>query len=238
MALSSRWLTGVLVVALASASAVFAREKEDDPLLAKLIIGELEVRNTEGADATAWDLDLWVGKDLHKLWIKSEGNRAGGETEKGEWQLLYNRAASAFWDFQIGWRKDWRPKPQRDYLVVGFEGLAPYFLEVETALFLREIDRPAFRITVDYELLFTQRLILEPEVELNFHGYNDPGVGVGAGLSSVEIGLRLHYGVTRQFAPYIGVIWEKKSGDTADYAREEGERTEEVQWIAGISAWF
>ena len=235
--LFATWLFYCLISALTIPSALVA-DMNDDPLLTKLQINQLEARNTEAHDSLTWDIDLWVGKDLHKFWIKSEGERAGGETKNAELQMLYSRAVTPFWDFQIGWRKDWRPKPQRNHLVLGFEGLAPYFLEVDTALFIGEGNQLSFRIDIDRELLLTQKIILEPEIELNFHSRNDPSIGIGSGLSDIEIGLRLHYGINRQFSPYVGVSWEKKLDNTAKYARAEGENTDNTQWLIGVSAWL
>ena len=111
--------------------------KDDDPVLTKIIFDQLEVRHTDGHDLISADIEGWIGKDLHKFWFKNDFESSGGETEENEWQFLYNRAVDANWDFQIGWRKDIRPKPQRDWLVIGFQGTAPYELEVETTLFHR-----------------------------------------------------------------------------------------------------
>ena len=219
-------------------SATSPAHMEDDPLLVKLQINELEAGGGDGGDFLAWNIDAWLGKDLHKLWVKSEGKRASGETENSELQLLYSRAVAPFWDLQIGWRKDWLPKPERNWLVLGFEGLAPYFIEVDSALFVGESNRAGLRIDAERELLLSRRVILKPEVELNFHSRNDPNTGTGSGLSEVEISLRLHYAVNRQFLPYVGVNWEKKIGNTADYARDEGEGSDDLQWFIGVSTWF
>ena len=228
----------VIVSVLALVPGIAAAHMEDDPLLAKFQINELEIREAAGDNPFAWDIDAWFGKDLHKLWIKSEGERAVGITENFELQMLYSRAVAAYWDFQIGWRKDWLPKPERNWLVLGFEGVAPYFIETDVALFIGESNRAGLRVDIERELLFTQKWILKPEIELNFHSRNDESTGTGSGLSDIEVGLRLHYAINRQFAPYVGVNWEKKTGNTADYARDEGEDTDDVQWLVGVSAWF
>jgi copper resistance protein B len=228
----------ILMVSLCLSNALMAGGMEDDPLLYKVMIDQLEVRNTNGSDPFVWDAQAWVGKDLHKLWFKTEGERVDGETEETELQALYSRAIAPFWDFQVGWRREFQPGSNRDWLAIGFEGLAPYLFEVDAALFIGESGRTAARLEAEYEFLFTQRLILTPEVELNFHGKDDPGRGIGSGLSDTEAGLRLRYEIKREIAPYVGINWTKQFGDTADFARQAGEDVSDTQYLVGIRAWF
>jgi len=211
---------------------------KDDPILAKVMIDQLEVRSTDGSDPWVLDAQAWIGQDLHKLWLKTEVERVDGETEEAEVQALYSRAIAPYWDFQIGWRHDFRPKPTRDWLALGLEGLAPYWFEVDAALFIGESGRIAARLEAEYEWMLTQRWVLSPELEVNLHTEDDEDVGVGSGLSDLELGLRLRYEIRREFAPYIGVNWTKKFGDTADFARDEGEDTDDIQIVAGVRVWF
>lgn len=211
---------------------------KDDPVLTKLMINQLELRATDGPDPWVLEAQAWIGQDLNKLWLKTEIERVDGETEEAELQALYSRAIAPYWDFQIGWRHDFKPKPSRDWLAVGFEGLAPYWFEVDAAAFIGEDGQIAARIEAEYELLFTQRLILTPEFEVNLHSKNDPDLGVGSGLSDMELGLRLNYVLRREFMPYIGVNWTKKFANTADFARDEGEESSDVQFVLGFRAWF
>jgi len=210
----------------------------DDPLLSKVMLDQLEVRDSDGDNLLAWDAQAWLGKDLEKLWIKTEGERESGATEKAELQALYSKAVATFWDFQVGLRHDFQPTPNRGWAVVGFQGVAPYFFEVDTALFIGESGRTALRLEAEYELLFTQRLILAPEIEVNFYGQNDADTGVGSGLSDVELGLRLRYEIRREFAPYIGVNWFKKYGNSADFARSAGQDIDDTQIVVGLRVWF
>lgn len=210
----------------------------DDPLLMKVMIDQFETRSTGGSDPLVIEAQGWIGKDLHKLWIKAEIEHVGGETEENELQFLYSRAIAPYWDFQIGLRHDDRPTPDRDWLAIGFQGLAPYFFEIDAALFIGEDGQTAVRLEAEYEMMITQKLVLAPEIEVNFHGKNDEAVGTGSGLSDMEIGLRLRYEIRREFAPYIGINWTKKYGNTADYAREEGEETSDAQFVVGFRAWF
>jgi len=211
---------------------------EDDPLVYQVMLEKLEWRGTEGPDPLVLDGDAWAGYDLNKLRLKTEIEHVDGGIEEGELQLLYSRAVTAFWDAQAGWRRDFEPDPERDFLVLGLTGLAPYWFEVDASLFLGESGQLAARLDAEYEYMLTQRWVLSPEVEVDAYGEDDEALGVGSGLSTMELGLRLRYEVRREIAPYIGVNWEKAFGRTADFAREEGEATSDVQFVAGIRAWF
>ncbi|MDH3511997.1 MAG: copper resistance protein B [Gammaproteobacteria bacterium] len=230
-----RWFG--LLLGLTASSVAYAAA-EDDPLLFMAMVDQLEVRLTSGDNPLTWDADAWLGKDLNKLWLKTEGERVNGENEEVELQLLYSRAVSAYWDFQAGWRGDLRPRPDRNWLAVGFKGLAPYFFEIDAAIFVGESGRTAARIDLEYEILFTQRLILTPEFETNLYGKKDAELGIGSGLSDIEVGLRLRYEFRREFAPYIGLNWWKKFGDTADFAKAAGQDSDDAQITLGLRAWF
>lgn len=212
---------------------------EDDPVLAKLSVDKFEYRNGEDSDhMLVIAADAWIGRDLHKLWFKTEVERVEAATEEAEVQLLYSRAVSPFWDAQIGWRHDSRPKPNRDWLALGVKGTAPYLIEMDAALFYGESGQLAARLDAEYEYMITQRLVLIPEIEMNFHSKNDEATGTGSGLSNIELGIRLGYEIKREFAPYLGINWSKKFGDTADFAEEEGESSDDVQFVAGVRFWF
>jgi len=210
----------------------------DDPFLTMLTVDQFEIR--VGGDDTplVWDAEGWLGKDLNKLWIKTDGEYADGRVEETEIQALYSRAIAPFWDLQAGWRRDIRPTPDRDWFAFGIKGLAPYYFDVDAALFVGENGRTAARLQLEYEFMLTQRLILVPELEVNFYGKDDPAVGIGSGLADTELGLRLRYEIRREFAPYIGVNWTHLYGDTADYAREEAEDTDNFHFVTGVRFWF
>ena len=229
-------ICGVMALALLPTSALAA--SKDDPVLAKVMIDQLEVRSTDGPDPWVLDAQAWIGQDLNKLWFKTEVEKVGSETEEAELQALYSRAIAPYWDFQVGWRHDFKPDPSRDWLAVGFEGLAPYWFEVDAAVFIGGNSQVAARIEAEYEWMFTQQWVLSPELEVNIHSEDDESTGVGSGVSDLELGLRLRYEVRREFAPYIGVNWTKLFGNTADFAREEGEDTDDFQVVVGVRAWF
>ena len=193
---------------------------------------------TDGPDPWVLDAQAWIGQDLNKLWLKIEAENVDGHTTEAETQVLYSRAIAPYWDLQVGWRHDIRPQPSRDWLAVGIDGLAPYWFEVDAAAFLGQSGQVATRLKGEYEWMLTQSWVLSPEMEVNLHSKDDEEVGIGSGLSSLELGLRLRYEIRRELAPYIGVNWTRKFGNTADFARDEGEDSNDVQFVAGVRAWY
>jgi copper resistance protein B len=205
---------------------------------AMLLVDRLEYQRHDGDGALVWDLDTWYGGDLQKLWVKTEGERASGGLEEAEVQALYSRAISAFFDVQVGLRHDFEPGPSRSHLVVGMAGLAPYWFEVDAAAFLSDEGDVTARVEAEYELLFTQRLILQPRIEVELAAQDIPELGVGSGLGSVAFDLRLRYEFVRSFAPYVGVSWQRSFGGTRDAARLAGEDTAVTSIVAGVRIWF
>ncbi len=231
----------LLTITLASYSIALSSlsfaSMEDDPVLTK-VMGEVEMRSTNGDNPKVWNIDAWVGQDLNKLWIKAEGERVGSNTEQSELQLLYSKAVTPFWDLQFGVKKDFNPKPSRNWGVIAAKGLAPYLFEIDASLFIGESGQSAVRLDAEYEYMLSQKLIISPEIEINIFGKDDELTGTGKGLSTVEAGLRLRYEITREFAPYIGINWEKKYGNTADFSATEGENIEDTQLVVGVRFWF
>ncbi len=232
-------ITAILaVVTFLTVSGNARSEAADDPLLLTAILDQIEARDAGGDNTLSWDGEGWLGKDLHKIWIKTEGERTAGSTDEAELQFLYSKAIARYWDLQVGVRHDFDPSPSRSWAAIGFKGLAPYFFDIDAAAFIGESGRTALRVEAEYELLITQRLVLTPDVEINLYGQNDPAVGIGAGLSNFEAGLRLRYEIRREFAPYIGINWSKLFGNTADFARIAGEKSSDTQLVIGFRAWF
>lgn len=200
---------------------------------------QFELRNQDGRDALKWDAQGWYGGDYHKLWLKTEGEkRISGKTDSAEAQLLYSRLLTDFFDMQAGVRYDPQPDARRTYAVLGVQGLAPYYFETDAALFLSNEGQVTARIAVEYEWLLTQRLILQPAFETNL-AFQDIGErGLGSGINDIELGLRLRYEIRRKFAPYIGINWQRKLGQTAEFARKEGEVVDMPAFVAGIRFWF
>lgn len=192
-----------------------------------------------GSKAYEWEGEAWFGTDEHRLVLKSEGEGArGSPVESAEAQVLYSRPVALYTDLQAGLRQDLESGPKRTYATVGFESLFPYWFEAEGALFLSHKGELSARLEGSYDLRLAQRLVLQPRAELNLSAEDVPSRGVGSGVSDAELGLRLRYELRREFAPYVGVVWARKFGETARFARAEGERVEETRLVAGLRAWF
>ena len=210
----------------------------DDPFVSKLMFDALEIgRNKEGTNTLTLEGDAWFGYDLHKLWLKTDLEMSGGKLDEGELQALYSRGISAYWDVQAGVRKDFKPVG-REFAVLGLKGTAPYMLDVDTSIAVGRGGQINARFNAEYELMLTQKAFLAPELDLSFYSEDDEAVGVGSGLSQAKVGFKLGYEIKREFAPYIGVRWAKKFGNTADFARAEGEDVSDTQLVLGIEAWF
>lgn len=195
--------------------------------------------NKRGADWSLWDVQGWFGGDYNKFWFKTEGERlAGSGTDDAEVQALYARLIAPFWYLQAGVRYDDRPKPTRTYAALGVQGIAVYWFNVEATGFVSDKSDASARLEAEYDLLFTQRLVLQPRIETNVAFSADESRGVGKGVNDVELGLRLRYEIKREFAPYIGVTWRKRYGDTADLARRGGEDVENRSIVAGLRVWY
>ena len=227
----------VLGIAVLSSSFIFAGAI-DDPVLTTVIIDQFEYSENDGVDTWALNGQGWIGKDLKKLWFKTEAEYSNSELEELEVQALYSKAIAPFWDVQFGIRQDFKPDPSRAWGVIGVQGLAPYLFELDAALFIGESGRTAARLDAEYEILLSQQWILSPEVEVNAYGQDDLDLGIGSGLSDASVGLRLRYEFKREFAVYGGIEWRKKFGNTADIAELNGESDSDSTFLMGIRAWF
>ncbi|QWP79440.1 copper resistance protein B [Lysobacter sp. K5869] len=203
-----------------------------------VVINRLEAVDIDDGSAQAWEGQSWFGSDTDRLWLRSEGERERGRTESANLEALYGRAISPWWDVVAGVRHDFRPQRAQTWAAFGVQGLSPYKFEVSATAYLGERGQTALNLEAEYELLLTNRLILQPLVEVEFYGKDDPRRETGAGLSTAEAGLRLRYEISRKFAPYVGVSWERAFGDTADYRRAHGERVEDTRLVAGVRLWF
>ena len=211
----------------------------------RLLIDRLEVALRDGRDAYIWDdAQFWYGGDINRLWIKSQGEgEFGGGLEAAEVQALYSRAISPWFDLQAGARYDFAPDPGRGYLVLGLQGLAPYWFELDAAMFLSERGDVTARFEAEYDLRITQRLILQPQIEADFALQDVPELRLGSGLSTAELGLRLRHEffparAPAVFAPYLGVQYERAFGDTAAFRRAAGERVGGWSLLLGVRTWF
>jgi len=192
-----------------------------------------------GKDSYRWEGEAWFGGDIHRLVLKTEGEGVVGEgVDQAELQALYSRAVGPYFNLQAGVRHDFKPHPTRTYATVGFEGLAPYWFEVSGAAFLSDRGDLSGRLEGSYDQRITQRLILQPRAEVNFAAQDIPENDIGSGLVNIELGARLRYEFSRQFAPYIGVSYLRKAGDTARLSRLAGEDVHATSFVAGVRFWF
>ena len=210
----------------------------DSAINSFFLIDQLEWQDADDGSALSWEASGWIGGDIDRLWLRSEGERLNGKTEEAELQALWGHAISPWWDVVAGVRQDFKPGDPQTWAALGVQGMALYNFEAEATAFIGEGGQSAARLKGDYDILLTNRLILQPTAEVNFYGKNDPARGIGSGLSDSELGVRLRYEIRREFAPYIGVTWNRVYGNTADYAREEGEDRSEARLVLGLRMWF
>ncbi|HEU4619764.1 MAG TPA: copper resistance protein B [Gammaproteobacteria bacterium] len=213
-------------------------EMHEDPFTTFVLFDRLEAQRADGGDVVDWDVDAWAGRSLTKLRMRTEGQRRAGRTEDADLELLFSRSFARWWDYVAGARQDFRPEPDTTWAAFGVEGLAPYRFEIRATGYVGEGGKTAARVQTEYELLMTNRLVLQPRVELNWYGEADPGRGIGSGLSDTDIGLRLRYEIRREIAPYLGVTRESKHGRTADLAKAAGEDPNDTRFVVGIRLWF
>lgn len=204
-----------------------------------LLVDRLEARPGPGGGGYAWEAEGWAGSDIDRLMVSTEGEGAfRGNPDQAEVQLLWSHALDPWFNLHGGLRQDFRPEPKRTHAVIGIEGLAPYWFHVKGALFLSHKGEMTARGEVSYDQRITQRLIAQPAAELNLSAQNAPAIALGSGVTSVEMGLRLRYEIAREFAPYVGIHWERRLGATARYARRDGEPEDSLRFVAGVRFWF
>lgn len=203
-----------------------------------LLAEQLEWQDADDGNALVWDINGWVGGDIDRLAFRSEGERIDGHTEEAELQLLWSHAIGPWWETVAGVRQDFKPGSPQLWATFGVQGMPLFGLETEATAFLGEGGQSAVRLAADYDILLTNRVILQPSLEVNLHGRNDPERSVGAGLSDTELGVRLRYEINRQFAPYIGVSWQRTYGNTADMRRADNGSSSDSRLVAGVRFWF
>jgi len=224
-------MTSRLILLLLAMTVSVAEAQEDQMIFNHFKAERLEYEGNENLSLFKWDVQNWIGNDKHKLWLKTEGDYVSEQNIFGraDLQLLYSRNISTFWDFQIGARRAFEPERTYD-AVIGFQGLAPYFIEVESAMFITDNGNVLGRLGLGYELLLTQRLILQPRIEVNVAASDIGNRGVKAGVTEFETGVRLRYEIEREFAPYLGF----------DYVEEKSllEHHHSVRFVVGMRVWY
>ena len=215
-----------------------AHESHPSGFYTRTLFNRLEAWDASGSTSQAWEGSASFGGDIHRLWLRSEGERSGGTTESADLEVLYGRGISPWWDVVIGAKHDFKPGASQTWGAIGLQGLAPYFFEMSATAYVGDSGRISASFELEYDMLITNRLILQPLVELEFNSKSDPVRGSGSGLSKAEAGLRLRYELDRRFAPYVGIVHERSFGDTAEFHSAEGESTRDTRVVAGIRVWF
>lgn len=203
-----------------------------------VLFDQLEWQTGGGSDAFSWDTKGWIGQDRNRFWFRTEGDRVDARTEQAQVNLLYGRAIARWWDVTAGVRLDPLPDTPRTALALGVQGLAPYWFEVEASAYIEPSGRTHVRFETEYDLLITNRLVLQPLMEFEVYGRADRERLIGTGLSTGELGVRLRYEFRREFAPYVGVVWARKFFGTADLARGAGEDVAGARLAVGLRTWF
>jgi copper resistance protein B len=201
-------------------------------------LDQLELREAEAGTGFAWEALGWLGGDVHRVWLRSEGERFDGRTETADLQVFAGRAIAPWWDLIAGVRHDFHPDGSQTFAGIGVIGLAPYKFEIEASAYLGEAGQTTARLEAGYELLLTNRLILQPLLEVDLYGKTDLRRNIGSGLSTLEAGARLRYEITRRFAPYVGITYERALSRTADLRRADGEPESDTLAVAGVRTWF
>ena len=210
---------------------------QDEHSFSELLGDRLEYN--EQTNAGVFDFQAWYGTTFDRLVIKTEGDFSKGNLEENQTDILWGHAVSTYWDTQAGIRFDYNKDGEnRQWLAFGLRGLAPYWFDLDMTGYLGEKGNTALSLRAEYELLLTQKLIVQPRAELTLYGKDDVQNNLGSGLSSSAIGFRVRYEFTRQFAPYVGVEWTNKFGNTADFAKLNGQSTRDTAFVAGIKFWL
>ena len=203
-------------------------------------IGKLEKQFSTRDDSEygEWSGFIMVGKDLNRLWLTSKGSAEHGETDSSEIRLFYSRTIRPYIGVQLGWKRDLKPEPQRDWLGFGLLAVLPYKVGADVSIFIGESGRMAARLEIAYQHWFTQKLSLTPDFEANFYSEDDPERDIGSGLSDLDLGLRLRYQITKGVSPYTGITWKGNFGNTADMIKSKGEDTSDLCLMLGVTLWY
>ena len=221
-----------------NSAAPFGQPVDDEHVWLHGMLDQFEGRFGKSS-GLRWDSEAWAGTDTDRLWLKSEGQLGKhGVVEDGQQEIYYSRPLSAYFDVQVGARYDMDARPGRGWAALGVEGTAPYFFHVSATAFASDKGHFAAKLTGSYDLLLTQQLVLQPELELNLYSKADPKRLVGSGFSDLDMGLRLRYEISRKFAPYVGVVYEKKFGHTASFSTASGDKSDALRFTFGVRAWL
>jgi copper resistance protein B len=242
--------TGIRAVALVVAlvcTPVVAFAQDGDPgghtvhdraINFQVLFDQLEWQFVHGEPGSRWDSRSWIGGDRNRIWVRTEGDALDGILDTAEAHLLFGHSVDKWWDVVAGVRFDARPSPAHTWFAIGVQGTAPQFIDVQATAYVGQSGHLAARLEFEHDLLITQRLVLQPLIELSLSGRNDPDRGIGAGLSTGEVGFRVRYEIKRELAPYAGVVWHRKLFGTGDAARQRGGDAGGWHLVSGLRFWF
>ena len=203
-----------------------------------VLFDQLEWQSLDGGDSGAWDTKGWIGGDRNRFWFRTEGDVRDASFAATQTHVLLGRAIARWWDIVAGVRQDVRPGPAQTWAAVGIQGIAPYWFDIQATAYLGASGRTHFRVETEYDLLLTNRLVLQPLLETEIYGKSDPEHGFGAGLATLDLGVRLRYEMRREIAPYVGLVWSRKFFGTADLAEAAGETPPGARLAIGVRTWF
>ena len=208
----------------------------DEHHFGSVIVDRLEYQPDN--EFSEYELNAWYGTTWNRLLLSSEGEVEDGEFSS-ETDLLWQHALTAFWDTRLGIRLDQASEGEnQQWLAAGISGLAPWWIESSAMLYLNDNGQLAFTLSGEHELLFTQRLLLNSQLELSGYGKDDQQQAQAAGLAQIRAGIRLRYDLSRHFGPYAGIDWKYSLGENADYLRQAGEPTDNAEFVVGLHFWF
>ncbi len=230
-------LTGAVLAALPSRVSAQTHTVHDEAIAYYVLLDEFEWQGGEDG-GLHWDNKGWIGRDLDRLWFRSELTTEDGRLDEAEMHVMYGRAVARWWELVGGVRQDFDPGPRQTWAAIGVQGLAPFWLEVEATAYVGAGGRMALRLETETDLLITNRLVLQPLIEVNLHSKSDHERDVFAGLTKTEIGLRARYLIRRELAPYLGVTWNRLHGQTADHAEIHGQTNGGARLVIGFRTWF
>jgi copper resistance protein B len=212
------------------------------------LVDVLEYRPRTGGDGGnsdyRWDIEGWYGGDYNRLWFKSEGQQdtALKADYDVDFQLLYGRFLWKYYDIQIGGRMETQSfrnhNVTRGLGVIGIQGIVPYNYEFESSLFIDQSGAVSARLSYTKDFVLTQRLILQGRFQTNMAIQRVEEFTTGSGLNNLEFGARLRYEIRREFAPYIGLSFDRSFGETARLVRQQGGDPSQIRFVVGLRAWF